>query len=121
MKDSDFANHRRGLLTRILEDEKQLSDRSDRYWREIDRNNYDFDSREQLADAARHIEKDEFVAFFRQFLGQDTGKRLVVRVVGKQHEKAFAQSTRHKNYIVVSDPDAFKQGKEYFPRFDDTL
>jgi secreted Zn-dependent insulinase-like peptidase len=121
MKDSDFANHRRGLLTRVLEDEKQLSDRSDRYWREIDRNNYDFDSREQLADAARRIEKDEFLAFYRIFLSDDTSKRLVVRAIGKQHEKAFARSARQKDYIVVSDPDAFKRDKEYFPRFSDTL
>jgi secreted Zn-dependent insulinase-like peptidase len=121
MKDSDFANHRQGLLTRILDDEKQLSDRSDRYWREIDRNNFDFDSRERLADAAHRIEKDEFAAFFRKLLGPDTGKRLIVRVVGKQHEKAFEQSARQRDYIMVSDPETFKQGKEYFPRFDDSL
>ncbi|MDH3714541.1 MAG: insulinase family protein [Gammaproteobacteria bacterium] len=117
MGDSEFANHKRGLLTRITEDEQQLSERSDRYWREIDRNNYDFDSREQLADASRRIDKDEFVAFYRKFLSGDTGKRLVVRAIGKQHEEAFARNARQKDYIVVSDPDTFKRDKEYFPRF----
>jgi len=68
MSESDFERHKNGLLTLILEEENQLRMRSDRYWREIDRKNYEFDSRKQLADALRRITREQFVAFYQQFL-----------------------------------------------------
>ena len=57
-----------GLLTRIMEEDKTISDRTDRYWREIDRQRYHFDSRERLAEAVERISKPDFAAFYHELL-----------------------------------------------------
>ena len=105
---------------RILEKEKRLRVRSNRYWTELDRENYNFDSREQLADAVRLITKDEFVKFYKRFLLSENRKRVVARSTGNQHKTEFAEKERAQKYIVIRDPDSFKEGKKYFPRYDDT-
>jgi secreted Zn-dependent insulinase-like peptidase len=120
MSETDFEKHRQGLLTRILEKEKRLRVRSNRYWTELDRENYNFDSREQLADAVRLITKDEFVKFYKRFLLSENRKRIVARSTGDQHKTEFAEKERAQKYIVIRDPDSFKEGKKYFPRYDDT-
>ncbi|MEE8624862.1 MAG: insulinase family protein, partial [Acidiferrobacterales bacterium] len=118
MSEADFEEHRQGLLARILEKEKRLRARSNRYWTELDRKNYKFDSREQLADAVRSITKDEFVKFYKRFLLSENRKRLVARSTGDQHKMEFAEKERAQKYIVIRDPDSFKEGKKYFPRYD---
>jgi secreted Zn-dependent insulinase-like peptidase len=120
MSETDFEKHRQGLLGRILEKEKRLRTRSNRYWRELDRKNYRFDSREQLADAVRSITKDEFVKFYKRFLLSENRKRLVSRSIGYQHASEFATKAQAKKYIAIRSLDSFKEGKAYFPRHDDT-
>ena len=120
MSDSVFEKHKQGLLVRILEKEQRLQARSNRYWTEIDRKSYDFDSREQLASAVRSITKDEFVKFYKRFFLSEDRNRLVVRSTGSQHEMELAEKERAQKYIVIRDPDSFKEGKKYFPRYDDT-
>jgi len=120
MSETDFEKHRQGLLARILEKDKRLRTRSNRYWTELDRENYNFDSRRQLADAVRLITKDEFVKFYKRFLLSENRKRIVARSTGDQHKMEFAEKERAQKYIVIRDPDSFKEGKKYFPRYDDT-
>lgn len=120
MSETDFDKHKQGLLARILEKDKRLRTRSNRYWREIDRKNYRFDSREQLADAVRSITKDEFVKFYKQFLLSENPKRLVSRSTGYQHASEFAMKEQAKKYIAIRSLDSFKEGKEYFPPYDAT-
>lgn len=120
MSETDFEKHKQGLLARILEKEKRLRARSNRYWTELDRENYNFDSREQLAEAVRSITKDEFVEFYKRFLLSENRKRVVARSTGDQHKMEFAEKERVQKYIVIRDPDSFKEGKKYFPRYDDT-
>lgn len=120
MSETDFEKHRQGLLARILEKDKRLRTRSNRYWTELDRENYNFDSRRQLADAVRLITKQEFVKFYKRFLLSENRKRIVARSTGDQHKMEFAEKERAQKYIVIRDPDSFKEGKKYFPRYDDT-
>ena len=47
MDEATFARQKAGLLSRIREEDKQLQDRTNRYWDEIDRRHYAFDVREQ--------------------------------------------------------------------------
>ena len=39
MKEQEFAQHKRALISRIMEEERQLGERSARFWEEIDREN----------------------------------------------------------------------------------
>jgi len=50
-----LAQLQQSLLVELLEKEKKLSDRSGRYWQELDREHYQFDSRERLAQAIRAV------------------------------------------------------------------
>ncbi|MFQ6023797.1 MAG: insulinase family protein [Acidiferrobacterales bacterium] len=117
MSDGDFEKHKEGLIARILEKEERLRTRTDRYWRELDRENYNFDSREQLAKAVRSTTKHDFIQFYEDLFLRENRKRLIVRSTGDQHKRVFAEKEQTQKYIVIRNPDSFKEGKEYFPRY----
>jgi insulysin len=115
MSEQEFGKHKEGLLARLLEKEQNLSARSDRYWTEIDRYNYKFNTRERLARAVRRIRKAEFEAFYRDFLTARHRTRLIVRTTGSNHAtRSHASET--PRLIVIDDPTLFKEGKKYFRR-----
>ncbi|TNE94567.1 MAG: hypothetical protein EP328_11130 [Gammaproteobacteria bacterium] len=76
----------------MLEKDRQLGDISGRYWREIDREAYDFDSRQKLANAVRHVSRDELLATFRKAVLE---RRHALRVVtGTDQADAITALTR---------------------------
>jgi len=83
MGDEEFAQHRRALVARVLEDERQLGERSGRFWNEIDRGNFEFDTRERLADAIRATTLAEFKDFYARVAAGDQRRQLVVRTIGE--------------------------------------
>ncbi len=116
MSDAEFEANKSGLLTRILEEERTLQERSSRYWREIDQEHYRFDSREQLARAVREIDRAQFQAFYRRTLIGEKSARIIVRTVGDKHRRAFALHREVEDGLLVPDAQAFRQGREYFSR-----
>ena len=50
---AELDDHKRALIARVMEEERQLTERTDRYWREIDRENDRFDTRDKLVQAIR--------------------------------------------------------------------
>lgn len=54
---SDVTREKQAVVSRLQEKDRQLSERSERYWREIDRGTTDFDSRERLIDAVKAVGK----------------------------------------------------------------
>lgn len=117
MSGEEFATQKKGLVTRILQNEERLSERTDRYWNEIDRERYGFDTRERLAAAVRAIDKPELERAYRELLLGSTQKRLMVRAVGTRHRTEFAHKERSARelYVQIRDPQAFKQAQAYFP------
>ncbi len=109
----DFEAHKQALLTQILQTDKQLSERTNRYWTEIDSKEYDFDSREQLAAAIRDINLSDFQSFYAELLLREPSSRLIVQSNGENHDV----SSRQSNSRYIDDVAAFKTGKEYFPSF----
>ena len=83
MSEEEFAQHRRALVARVLEDERQLGERSDRFWNEIDRANFAFDTREKLVDAIRATSLAQFREFYAQVAAGDGRRQLVVRTLGE--------------------------------------
>ncbi|PPK51684.1 insulinase family protein [Marinobacter persicus] len=59
LDDNRLNREKQAVISRLLESDRQLDEISSRYWREIDRQNYDFDSREQLAEAVRQVSLEE--------------------------------------------------------------
>ncbi len=74
MTEQEFNTHIQALRSTILEKETRLSQRSNRFWHEIDRSNAAFNRRERLASAVEAYSLDELrQAFANELLGH--GKR----------------------------------------------
>ncbi|MCZ6576909.1 MAG: insulinase family protein [Gammaproteobacteria bacterium] len=110
-----FDRHKQALLARILEKDKRLQTRTNRYWTELDREHYQFDSREQLAAAVRRIDKRAFERFYSSFFLDKESKALIVRAIGSRHKEAVVKHEPRQDYTVIPDAPSFKRGKEYFP------
>jgi secreted Zn-dependent insulinase-like peptidase len=113
MESAELERHKTALASRILERESQLGDRSDRYWNEIDRERYAFDTRERLVEALEAIDLDAFRALYRRaYLGPET-RRLAVRVTGASATADVpdpAVGTR-----LVTEQTDFGSARERFP------
>lgn len=56
MSQDDLERQKASVISRLLEEDKTLRSISERWWREIDRGNTEFDSREQLVEAVRAMD-----------------------------------------------------------------
>ena len=79
MTDAEFEQHRSSLVGDVMRQEEKLWDRSSRYWLEIDRKNYGFDSRERLSAAINEVSLDDFRKFFQTSVLDLARPHLVVR------------------------------------------
>ncbi|KEF31725.1 Protease III precursor [Marinobacter nitratireducens] len=87
-----LEREKQAVISSVLEKDRQLGDISGRYWREIDREAYDFDSRQKLANAVRHVSRDELLATFRKAVLE---RRHALRVVtGTDQADAITALTR---------------------------
>jgi secreted Zn-dependent insulinase-like peptidase len=115
MPDAVFDEHKRGLITLILEKEKNLQERSDRYWIELDNERYEFDSRERLAAAVEAISKEDLAAFYRQALLGQERKQLSVQAVGRAHHDTLVGGESESAPPLIVDSRRFKRGQSFFP------
>ncbi|KKN54637.1 hypothetical protein LCGC14_0590090, partial [marine sediment metagenome] len=65
LDDERLAQEKRAVISSIMEQDRQLGEISGRYWREIDRGEEGFDSRERLAKAVKAVSLDELKTTFR--------------------------------------------------------
>jgi len=61
-----LRKHKRALISRIMEKDARLNQRSNRYWHEIDRQSFGFDSREQLVAAISSIDLSKLQQSYQQ-------------------------------------------------------
>ncbi len=100
-----FERYRQGLLTRLLVPAKTLNERSERYWRDLDRGNTAFDTRERLAERIRTLDREELVAYHEQVLLGDSARRLMVYSTGSSHERKKLPEAAGRE---IRDEAAFK-------------
>ena len=101
MPQEEFDRYKEGLLTSLLEKDKNLGQRSGRYLNDLVILNLSFDTREQLADAIREITLDDFRANYDRLLDLDSPRRLEVYSPG-QKGTTLAQG------VAITDPTIFK-------------
>ena len=65
---SQLNREKQAVISKLMERDRQLGEVSGRYWREIDRENYQFDSREQLAAAIREVTLEDLKHTYREAL-----------------------------------------------------
>ncbi len=78
LSDAEFDNFRQGLITRLTERDKNLSERTRRMWNDLDLGITTFDSRRQLADAVAALTRPEMVAFLSDAAARFEAQRLAV-------------------------------------------
>ncbi|TBW56631.1 peptidase M16 [Marinobacter halodurans] len=66
MSKVDLEREKQAVLSQLLAQDRRLSEVSERYWQEIDRGEFDFDSRQQLARAIRNVTLDDVLTTYRQ-------------------------------------------------------
>jgi insulysin len=71
LSDAEFNQQKSGLINRLTESDKNLGERSQRYWRDIFDEHYTLDSLQQIATEVSKLSKEDMLAFF-----QDLQKRL---------------------------------------------
>ena len=102
--------HKAGVLARILEVEKTLSERTERYWEEIDRRQYTFDSRMRLADAVRKVEQKSFLGFVSKVLAGAERREISSLAIGANHIDSEVLGAEK---IVVSSK-SFRNSKTFY-------
>ena len=81
--EEEFEQYREGLINDILEKDNSLSARSHRYFKMLALKYYDFDYQRRLADAVRSITKADLQAFYRQWIQEAGGGRLIIEAYGR--------------------------------------
>ena len=113
MSDTDFERHRRAVESALLEAETRLDERTDRYWAEIERGRYAFDSRARLLEAIRAITREELVAAWHEVVMAPASARGVVAAVSARKPPDDADPLLLGAH-PIADPGAFKRGRRYF-------
>lgn len=82
MPQEELDRYRQSLLSRINQQDNDLRTRSDRLWREIDRGNHDFNTREQLSEITRELSRADLLQTMEQLLQ----RQLLIRSFGSSVE-----------------------------------
>ncbi|MFO7528128.1 MAG: insulinase family protein [Marinobacter sp.] len=94
LTEEQLDREKQAVISKLLEQDRQLGHISSRYWREIDRGMANFDSREQLAGAVRNVTRQELLDIFREsVLERDQALRVVTGGNGLEAERALGTLT----------------------------
>ncbi|MDG1230829.1 MAG: hypothetical protein P8P91_01075, partial [Pseudomonadales bacterium] len=83
MSDEEFGANKSGLIAKLTQRDKNLSQRSKRYWADLDRGVTTFDSNMQLAKAVSDLSKDDMQNFLREVNGKLGNQYMMVYSEGK--------------------------------------
>ena len=113
MSDEDFERHRRAVESALLEAETRLDERTDRYWAEIQRERFEFDSRERFLEAVRALTREELLTAWREVvLAPETARGVTVAVsAGEPPDDADPLLLGAR---PIADAAAFKRELRYF-------
>ncbi len=94
LTDERLNQEKQAVISKLLEQDRQLGEISSRYWREIDRGAESFDSREQLAEAVKNVSLQELLDTFRKaVLEREQSLRVVTGGNGLQADRALGKLT----------------------------
>ena len=84
MSDDDFSAHQQGLITNLTKKPLNLQEKSNQFWSEIDRNNYEFDTQQTLADYIAKLDKETVASYLEAHVLADTSKALFLHFDGER-------------------------------------
>ena len=112
--DEEFASYKEGLIGQLLKNHDSLAERTEIYWTSIDRKEFNFDSREVMAEHIKDIDRKSFDQFVNNLLIDDFDRRLVVLGYGNNH--GLPDEPPSGAGIIVADLDQFKNSLTLFPQ-----
>lgn len=83
MSADELSAYKQGLRSLLLEKDKNLADRSQRYWSDLDVGITSFDSREQIAARIDRIDLPDLMKFYDRLLELEQSRRLVIYSGGR--------------------------------------
>jgi secreted Zn-dependent insulinase-like peptidase len=110
MSEADFEAERAGLLSKVLEADKNLGERSARLWGDLESGLESFDSRERVAAAIRAVDLEALRAFADLFAERAAASRLAVWTTGS------FPATEGPDGADITDLAAFKAERGRFSR-----
>jgi secreted Zn-dependent insulinase-like peptidase len=114
LDEETFHRVKQGLISRILSKDKKLTDRTRRYWRQIDMQELDFDMREKRADRVKSLSREQLRSYFRQLI-VDEPARLVVQSAGRRDGAALLALSGEAFSPVADAVEFRKQEFRLFP------
>ena len=82
-----FEEAKAGLIAELLERDKNLGSRADRYWSDLDEGILTFDGREQVAGAITELSQPDLLSFFDTVIEKIETRRLLIWSQGKFGEE----------------------------------
>ncbi len=114
MPEAEFNQSRTGLVAQILARETNLSERSNRYWTEIDLGEERFDSREQLAAAVESLTAED-IADYLDRLVRLKPRLLIVQSPGRR-DGAADGALNSEGRMDTGTPESFRaEPHGFFP------
>lgn len=110
----EFNQHKAALLSRLFEKDNNLAERSDRFWREIDRENLSFNTRDELSKEIKNLSPKTFNDFYAALI-HSPGKRLLTYSSGVNDESNNAASDIEtlKNYPTLAPNQLWELSKPF--------
>lgn len=71
MSAAEFDNYKQGLITRLTEQPKNMSEKFAHFWRDIEVQRYSFDSNQSIADQVAAITLEEIQALYQQAISAE--------------------------------------------------
>ena len=112
LSDKEFDSVKKGLIIKIDKKDDTLENRSNRYWAEIDRGNYDFDSRKQLIDAISQLSREQIIEGYQKVFNDPGFGEFVAVAPGNLEFNPDSGVLAH--YHQVTDAVEFKLKAHYF-------
>ena len=86
--DAEFERQKKGLITLLTEREKNLKERSQRFWADIEDEHYSLDSQALIAKEAEKISKEEVLSLLKKVISDVSDQRIKIFSQGKFPQKS---------------------------------
>ncbi|MFV8570646.1 insulinase family protein [Marinobacter sp. SBS5] len=97
---SQLDREKQAVISKLMSKDRQLGDVSARYWREIDRENYDFNSREALAEAIKDVTLAELKQTFEDTLIKRHRAFKVLTGQGETNQDEILSKLRQRESVA---------------------
>ena len=90
MNDESLARYKSAVISKLLKQDNNLYSRSNRYWQDIDRENYEFDTNEDIAKAIAGIKLEDLNKTLNEFV-MNKDRSLLVYTYQEKDELNFEE------------------------------